>query len=447
MRLRVPAIGALLAFVLSVPGSVSPQERTGFFDLPPDETGNYDRDAVYPTGQIFPISLYSLLPADMPAVREASTPITGPYYGGLTAANLLAQDTATALGLRFIHQIEPANVTFLDSNPNRLTALDDTRKAEIRSQIRQQMVSTLNVPARNANLYAWSVTPEELRPWRAIEMAYLSFVASTIRSTDAEYGNVPRPVLLYNPNNRLASQLMTLGEHLGILLRGAYVNSWPAAGAPTQEAVQPRPWIRWATDSIVTASQSLPHRPVPFVALEMSQDPPNATDRHPDTITRWVRHSAYLALARGARGIFVWSGWRNRATLRQTFDYWFDGYRTVSADLNGALQLGKVFLFGQRRNDVSVAIVSGPATVSYRGSDDVPQTDPSVTFADIAYSDGRYLIAVNSAAVPVTARFDGFPDVAINSVRLFDMSIERVQSSLHHTFQPYEAVAWRFTAE
>jgi hypothetical protein len=433
-------ISLLLAF--SVTGTTSIAE--GFFDPPPDESANYDPNEIYPNGQIYPLSFYSLLQRDMGIAKESDVPIVGPYYGGVSAANLAAQDQATATGLHFIHQIEPPGVTFQDSNPNRLTVLDTAKKAELRSQIQVQMASTLNVPIRNANLYAWSLTPEELRPFRSVEMEYLRFVADTIRTIDREHGNKARPVLLYNPNHRLTSQLITLGEHLDILLKGAYVNSWPAGGGSV-EAGRPRPWIRWAVDNIVTAAETLPHRPVPFVALEMSQDPRDVADRNPETIRRWVLHGAYLSLVRGTKGMLVWSGFRSRPSLTQTFDFWFDGYRSIATDLNGPLQLGKVFLFGQRRTDITASITRGTDTVSYQGSDGLPQTDSSLQLADIALGGARYLVVVNSADTSVTATFQGFPDAPVESLRLFDDHVESVQGSFEHALQPYEAVAWRFS--
>lgn len=436
---------AALAFALSVEAGSSAQGS--FFD-PPSEDGSaaLDPSGIYPSGQMFPLSLYSLLPQDLPAAREAYMPLVGPYYGGTSAANLTAQDTAVALGLRFIQQIVPS-VTFDDTSPDRLAVLDDARKTALRAQIRLQMASTLAVSGRNENLYAWSVHPEELRPWRKIEMDYLQFFVDVVRATDREYGNTPRPVLLYNPNHRLVDQLTTLGRPLDILLKGAYVNNWASsASSPSPDPVEPRPWIRWAMDSIITASGALEHRPIPFIALELSQDPPNIVDRHPETIRRWVRHGVYLSLVRGARGILVWSGWRPRPTLRQTFDYWFDGYRSTAADLNGPLQLGKIFLFGQRRQDIAATIHSGPTTVSYKGPDGVAQTDPSVVLADIAFGTTRYLVAVNSAATSVTVRFGGLPSESVNSLRLFDGQLDVVQESFEYTFQPYEVAAWQFTA-
>lgn len=297
------------------------------------------------------------------------------------------------------------------------------------------MESVFANPARNANVAWWSVSPEELRSWETLEMEYLDLVTSTVRAVEREHGGVPRPVWMYEPGNRVASELMVTGSYTDLICRAAYMNA----------NTEPRAWVRWSVSQAVMASASLPQHPVPMVVLELSADPPDPAARNAATLRLWTRHDAYLSLITGARGILIWSGFR-RPEVAATYDFYFDGYASVASDLTGALGLGRVFLFGETRHDLAVRVTASHATVFIPDAGAGGMTYGSVSFAELAYGPSRYLVAVNSANAPVDVEVTGLPAGDVRLDRLFD-AVTAVASRGRFTyhFAPYEAVAWRIS--
>jgi hypothetical protein len=185
--------------------------------------------------------------------------------------------------------------------------------------------------------------------------------------------------------------------------KGCYVNSVD----PNYETN--RIWARWSMEQELGAIAMANTSAVPWIVLWMAADPPPGDF---GLITNWCRHDAYMGLIMGGKGIQVWSGWRGRTGFSDTnFQAYLDGYLTVARDLNGPLNLGPVFLGGQRRTNVTMAITAGPLTLQtiYRGATNVY---PSVTWLATALSGTNYLFAVNSGAQPVTATFGNLPRTA-----------------------------------
>ena len=87
------------------------------------------------------------------------------------------------------------------------------------------------------------------------------------------------------------------------------------------------------------------------------------------------RHDVYCALISGTKKLQVLStDKRNEAYLK------------IKQELNGKLKIGKVFLFGKAKNDISLKIIDGPE---------------KILMANIAYGNSRYVFLVNSSSQTV----------------------------------------------
>ena len=93
------------------------------------------------------------------------------------------------------------------------------------------------------------------------------------------------------------------------------------------------------------------------------------------------------------------------------YDY-FNAYLSVAKELNKDLGLAQVFLFGQKRSDIDVALISGPKTLPVQYLTFNPLYPP-VAYLDIAYGTDRYLFLVNSANEPVKVKVSGLPNSKI----------------------------------
>ena len=162
-----------------------------------------------------------------------------------------------------------------------------------------------------------------------------------------------------------------------------------------------------------------------------------------EAIKHVIRHDVYQGLLRGAEGIQIWSGWDGRPGLT-TFTYQLDGYISVSDDMNGGLGLADVFLQGEQRTDFRVDVFSGPATVSYSGSLGNYTID-TVTTADIAYGDSRYLFLVNSSnsdiSISVTGLPPGVPQINDLFSNAYGLSIDQSTGDMLLDMKPLEVIA------
>jgi hypothetical protein len=238
-------------------------------------------------------------------------------------------------------------------------------------------------------------------------MDYLKNVCDSIREDDPLH----RPIYLYNPNHRNAQTLAPIARQVDVVAKGSYVN---LTGRKHQRA-----WVRWSVEQEIAAIQTA-GRPgaIPLLNPELCQDPDPAEDGQ---IRAWVRHDVYLGLASGAKGVLVWSLFPRREVQR-TWRLWYDAYAECGRELNGPRGLAQVFLFGERRSDLTIRQIAGEASVSLGlgGKVEAGTTSaqeraarqikiPAWTAAEFAYQDSRWLFLINSANSPGRFVISGWP--------------------------------------
>ncbi|MCK4998823.1 MAG: hypothetical protein KAS23_04780 [Anaerohalosphaera sp.] len=332
---------------------------------------------LYPLGDTFCFTFYSTREADSVYSLQNGATAIGPYYGDQSGALQRAVDLDT----KFIYKVHPACMmgnSFLDDDfvmPDDETIINDT-------------IAAVNAVKDNLNIDMWDVVPEELRHWKSLEMHYLGLVTSTIRATDS----YNRPIYMYEPNNRNAAALSKTLVYQDICAKGMYVE---AVGMREN-----RIWCRWSMEQELEAIANVKPSAIPWIVLWMAWDA-EAGQEH--LIDDWCRHDAYIGLLMGGKGIEIWSGWRGRAGFSDDFDAYLDGYLSVANDLNGELGLGKVFLYGQKLDDVTVDVISGPETltVEYDGTHEYP----SITHLCVEHDGQQYLFMINSAQEAVSVIF------------------------------------------
>ncbi|MEN1679626.1 MAG: hypothetical protein AAGJ46_08530 [Planctomycetota bacterium] len=382
-------------------------------------------------------SIYSVLKEqrgnfNLQTIADGGFTTAGPHYLGSNGGDPLSHPTvfysraadAAEAGLGSIGHITwHPDVVNDTSGFVRGESMDAIAEADIRAHVRQVMDFTLNDPATNAATQKWYTMPEELRPWRAGEMRYLSIVADEIRSYDPQ----GRPISMYSPNNRKASELIDLTEQgLDETLMGVYVTGEPFATRG--------PRVALGADRIVTAARETSTTAV--MGMQLSTDLDTAELNalraalggvsNAEAIQHVIRHDAYQGILRGIEGIHIWSGCDCRSGL-STYTEQLDAYASVSADMNNNLGLADVFLHGDWRDDLTATVFSGPTTVTYDGNLGEKTVD-SVTIADIAYGGDRYLFLANASNTQLAVRVDGAPSglSATQFSDLFDNAPELV---------------------
>ncbi len=403
--------------------------------LPPEAAQG---ELLFPKGGLFPFSFYSVgggprtpgggveeLPeAELQALfkeyKAAGFQIIGPQY----ALNERSLADAKEHGFKVIYSVGLSKKAFRAHNQEALP------EAEIREEIRKEVSAV----AGNRDIIAWDLRPEELRPWRKGEKAYLDLAVQTIREADPHQ----RPIYHYCPGHYTARSLAQIAPYVQLLGKGMYTNY--------SSQKQSRVWCRWTVEQEVEAIRESGSKAVPLALAEMFQQPePEEVARIPE----WVRHDVYLSLVSGARGVLVFS-LRKRADF-PAWQAYYDAYRQVGSELLLGDKLGQVFLFGEKRTDLAVEIVDGPTTVefTFRSADlNEPVRYPSIHWAEFAYGKERYLFAVNSANEACTAVVSGFPYDAVNVEPLSGKSRTSFpvgEGEFQTTFAPLEVKIYRFT--
>ena len=268
--------------------------------------------------------------------------------------------------------------------------------------IRAEIANIMNAVGGNPEIAVWNLVPEEVRPWKKNELEILKFVAKTVKELDP----LKRPCALYLPNHYGATTMKSFFPPLDISWRGMYVNY---AGKKDT-----RVWARWCIEQQLEAIKDMPGA-LCWALPEMFKNPKNPEDVV--KIPTWVRHDVYVALAAGAKGILIFSGSR-RGKFAENRKIYLDAYLAVSKELNGPKALAQIYMFGERRDDLTLSITEGPENLHF--TNQKTEADrPPLCMANIAWKNARYLTIVNSANEPVTAMLDGLPygsDVGIEDV-------------------------------
>lgn len=370
-----------------------------FFKLADDASENLPSDKLFPQGRLLPMSLYSVGSPEIERSKQDGFTAIGPYYGD--QKNVISQ--ARKNGVHCFYSV--GNKIRYKKDPNAVTPPDE----EIRRIVTQQVKAV----ADNQEIAVWNLANEELRYWRPEEMRWLRVASKAVHDTDP----MKRPVFMYEPSHRTAAALVKTVTFLDICGKGSYVNYLDDSNSSSFK--QNRIWLRWSIEQEIKAIKDTNSNAAPYAVLWMAKDPRSSDDVA--KIPSWCRHDVYLSLVSGAKGVLIWSGYNKRRGFEKTFTDYYEGYASCTRQLNGELKLGEVFLFGQKKDDISVTVTSNPSTllVSYRGAN---AAYSSVSFANIAYGTDRYLFLVNSAQTQTTVHISGLPQTKVLKQNVFESS-------------------------
>lgn len=360
-------------------------EKDEFFKPSKEIPASYAEDKIYPQGRIFPYSGFS--PCN--SADEKKFTLFGPVYG--KSDKLLERveksNKKSIYSINGTHKGEKVSLKTFE--------LKDIDFDEIAESVKQQVKAVAN----NKNIAWWYLGPEELKCWRKNEMKYLQVATDAIREADP----LKRPVWMYDPGHRNAKTLGETVKFLDISGKGMYTNY---SGFKAS-----RIFCRWTIEQEVEAIRNSNPGAIPIAVPEMFQEPGPEDIK---MIPGWVRHDVYSSLIAGAKGIVVFS-----LAKRQNFQshgIYFEEYARIADELCGELNLGQVFLFGEKRNDISFKITEGPEKVSFlcKSAGMKEAIDfPSINIFNATYKSERYLFLVSSANVQVSAEMKGFPQKCI----------------------------------
>lgn len=386
-------------------------------------------DGFYPHGRRMPFMGYSGNPA-----RDLTNGFTvaGPSYGH----DRPYVERCASNGWPVVAHVSHGP-RFTEKDPAKNYQLDEP-------SLRSKVAAEVRALAPLKQIVWWAIQPEELRGWRANEMRYLDIVCETIRSNDP----LRRPIYLYNPNNRTADSLAPIVRQVDVVGKGCYVNS---VGRKRDRA-----WVGWSIEQEVEAIRAA-GRPgaIPILMPELCKDPEPGEERE---IRAWVRHDVYLGLAKGAKGVCIWSLFRRRE-VAGTWQLWYDAYAGCGRELNGERGLARVFLSGGEPSaKLQVRLVKGSevaavqlggdaeaATTSDREQQQREQKMPAWTAREFVYDGAHWLFLVNSSNEPASFEASGWPEGSIAG-DAFDSKSVRLDGPLFLDLPAYGVAAIRFSS-
>jgi hypothetical protein len=192
----------------------------------------------------------------------------------------------------------------------------------------------------------------------------------------------------------------------------------------------------------VSAAESL--ETIPQAVLQLSRDftdPKTGTD--PDEIRRVLRHDAYLGLTMGIKSFNIWSMWESRPNLT-THNEQFLAYASVANDLTGELDLQRVFLFGEERDDLDIDILNGIDEIKYKARNGSTYEYDALHYYNAALGSDRYLFLVNSTEQPMDVRIRDLPSSFLLEDLFAGTTMEIQQPSFTHRLDVLGVAALRF---
>lgn len=380
-------------------------------------------DRIYPAGRIFPFTGFS--PFSVAVTAKAGFSMAGPVYSDGQMRKLKA-------GSELLPIVWPLRA--VDGRTTLTRKLLDNLRLDLDPYV-ESIEKQVRKAASNPNIAWWYLMPEELRPWRKLDMEFLHRAVTTIRENDPQR----RPVWMYLPNHYNAEQLRPFAAELEIIGKGMYPSQF--------DKERERIWCRWSMESETEAIRQAGSRSIPIAVVEMFRQP------SPEMLPKLeslVRHDIYLALISGAKGIAVFSlAERGGFSAHRRY---FSAYAFEAGRLGGPEGIGQIFLFGRPMNDLKVKIVEGPERLK---TTPVPRKDevreyPSIASSELGWRDNHVLALVNSSDdAPVTVEISGLPAEPVRITDLItNQELGRSDSgTFRYIISPYQAVCLKFNRE
>lgn len=433
-------------------GGVSIFERLKDAPLPAGFLANYTNpeqakvpaDGIYPHGQRMLFGWYSANNKQFIRMKNAGFTTDGPqYHGGLGAAFGLKWKRGAEAGMKNWYRLKEVGGKWW---PDLVRMLDtQTGRDKLRGNVTRMVRSVLANPALNDNVFAWYGFQEEMihrkgSPQAPVEKqrAYSKFVHDVIMEVDPR----KRPYFVSersdsNPENLARNACVQDG-----VIKQNYLIKENGYGKDLQMRYLMHQWVLDMRKAAADADRRCPSytgkRRGVYSTLSAYIDPDNTSLHNEKWLRKAITHDVYTQLAAGVHGINMWA-WNS------AYD-WPDKTKPIQENIYlevvamiARSGLGKVFLWGDDRDDIKLVIKHGPATIKWRRHSNI-HTAPSITRRNIQYGNNRYLLLVNESRETITVQLSGIP----GELRITDL-ISGGTGSATTTIQPLGVRMYRIS--
>lgn len=393
-------------------------------------------DGMYPFGQRMWMSMYANKKSELNRMKSAGMTLSGPHYHGCSdndpPPNIVETDE---YGMKMFWRLYVGSGSWG-------SILDKMKSAKGRDSLTARVKRCINVvlgdPIKNRVVVAWYGHEEEpihrsSTPLDA-QRDYLKLVRDTIAAADPK----KRPYFVSERSDSNYSTMVGNAEYTSGIMKQNYlmrVNNYDYSGKEMDERFLIGKWVQ---DELRAAkaqddkglSYTGKIRPV-IATLSMYVDPEDKSLRNETWLRKAIKHDFWLSIAMGTHGVNTYTWTTSSSVSTTTKDLQEHLYLEIMGQFSNA-GLGKVFLWGDERYDVTLKIISGPSTFTWNKYRD-EYTEPSIKFRNIQYGNSRYILLVNSAKQAVTIKLSGIP----TDLNITDM-IKGGTGSTTTTIQPLD---------
>ena len=401
------------------------------------EQSNFPADRVYPMGQKMMITAWGsgATAGRVQELYNAGFTMVGPDWNPTNSQWAEGMAKARQLNMRVAYRVTNGASTAHEL----FKRMDNGPKEEaLFRQARSTFNKALNNPDLNSQVDVWLTGTEELSTrmktpeQRTQGLRYLQKMEALRDELDSQN----RPLWMSDVTGVSQAQMMVTHKYTGMVGPQNYMDRCCVGGGYKTDAV-----VGDAARKVVSTARALdslypqarPHAATMSHGLHYTPLSQERIDNMDRIIPYWV----FTAFNEGLQGMQVYS--------------WYNHYTSISAE---ARESGKaaymaavklltdhgldyVFLWGDRRTDLTMEILSGPATTyGY----------PSISMSNIHYNNHRYVILTNAAEEAVKVQVSGFP---LDCVKTYDVLMDNYRDNngqVSLILQPLDIRLYKFEA-
>jgi len=388
---------------------------------------------VYPMGQKMMLTpWWARSDADLEKIAAHGFSMQGPQPDTRASVNDRVMRTAKSLGLRAAYKI----VDSAGQVWKLLPKLDDgPEEQKVYDNIRNQLLRALNNSDYNDQIDIWLTGTEEISTRNSGNEETLNRYLENFKKIISENDPQQRPLWMSDVTGVKKSSMMVTHKYLDMVGPQIYLGRIDPDGTGyTTDAVMgdiARTIVSTAKELDAIYPGKYPHAATG--TLDALYEPIPSRDSAA-MVDKIVEHWMYLGFNNGMQGYQIYSWYDYDSVDTETWNWLKDAYYKHIKRLTD-FKLDYAYLWGERRSDLNMQIITGPATV---------QGYPSVSMQNIQYGIHRYVIITNSAASAVKVEFSGFPKNCVKTLDIHEDKYLSTNGSIDTTLQPLDVRLYRF---
>lgn len=392
---------------------------------------------VYPMGQKMMITAWGAQSrSDLDKLKNSGFTMQGPIWN---TGDISYLETVKDYGLRAAHRV------YTGSNSKDAALLskalkDPAQRTSIVKRMKYEIQRVIKNPVYNSVVDIWLTGAEELSArgsalntagnpkasgWDSTynELWYLDQFQKSVNQYDPQ----KRPLWMSDVTGTNKAQMTRTHRYLAMVGPQVYLGRInPNGGGYTTDAVMGSiaRTIAATAETLNTKYPKLrPHAAT--ASLDLYYEPIPSRDT-PEMLDKITEHWIYVGLNNGLQGFQLYA-WYNYPAMDKQTKAWMKAAYLKHVKRLTDHGLDYAYLWGDRRDDLDIEIVSGPAKA---------HGYPSISMANIQYGKERFVMLANSVDSPVQVKISGIPTDCVKALDIRAGKHLTINGSIMTTIEP-----------